>query len=54
MGVASVDATVHVSVHHPTLVPTVRDARAPTSAQRTVTSTLSVLSALSMSSSHTL
>ena len=53
MVVVCVDATERVSATHPTLVPTARGARAPTSAWKTVKSTASVPSVLSASSSPT-
>ena len=53
MGVASVVVTERVSATHPTPAPTARDAQAPTSAPKTVTSTSSALSVLSTSSNRT-
>lgn len=53
MVVVSVVATGRVSATRPTLVPTARGARAPTSARKIVTSTSSAPSVLSTSSSRT-
>ena len=53
MDVVSADVMELVNVYLRTPVPTARDARAPTNAQRTATSTWCVLSVPSRSSSRT-